>query len=154
MSENRQNDVVARFNALPLGAKIILPAALVLLIDSFLPWYSVDLGPFGSVDRNGWESPGAIWSILAVLIGLVMAGQILVQNLAQPGTIPDNISGVTWPKIHLGLAAAAGVFILIKLINESSHLAFGFFLGIICVAALIAGAFLMFQEEQRGGAPL
>jgi peptidoglycan/LPS O-acetylase OafA/YrhL len=149
MSENRSNDIVQKFTALSLGAKIILVAAVVLLIASFLPWYSVDLGPFGSFDRSGWQSPGAIWSILAVLIGLVMAGQIVVSVLS-PGTLPDNVSGVTWPKIHLGLAGAAAVLILIKLLNESSHLAFGFFLGIICVAALVAGAFLMFQEEQKG----
>ena len=37
-------------------------SGIVLLIFSFFPWYGVDLGPFGSVSRNGWQSPGAFWS--------------------------------------------------------------------------------------------
>jgi hypothetical protein len=151
--ENRSsNDIVEKFKALGLGGQIIVVAAIVLFIDGFLPWYSVDLGPFGSVDRSGWESPGAIWSIFAVLIGLAMGGLIVARALMTPGTIPDNVSGFTWPKILLGAAGVAALFVVIKLINESSYLAFGFYIGIICVAALVAGAFLMFQEEQKGTA--
>lgn len=144
---------VDKFKGLSLGEKIILIAAVVLFIDGFLPWYSVDLGSFGGVDlgsvsRNGWQSPGAMWSILAVLIGLAMAGVIAVKNLAKEGTIPDNISGITWPKIHLGAGAAAALFVLIKLLNHSGNMSFGFFLGIICVAALVVAGALMFREEQ------
>ena len=68
------------------------------------------------------------------------------------GTIPDNVGGLTWPKIYLGASGVAVLFLLIKLINESSNLAFGFFLGIICVAAMCAGSFLLYQDEQKGGA--
>lgn len=150
------NKMVDKFKALGLGEKIILVAALVLLIDSFLPWYSVNIGSIagvdlGSVHRNGWESPGGLWSILAVLIGLAMAGVILVKNLAKEGTLPDNISGITWPKIYLGAGAAAALFIVIKIINESSHLGFGFFVGIICVAGLAAGGVLMYRDEMAAG---
>ena len=31
------------------------------LSSRFFPWYSVDLGPFGSVSRNGSQSPDAFW---------------------------------------------------------------------------------------------
>ena len=145
------NKMVDKFKALGLGEKIILVAALVLLIDSFLPWYSVDLGPFGSFNRSGWQSPGAILSIFAVLIGLAMAGVILVKNLAKEGTLPPNVGGITWPKIQLGAGGVAALFIVIKLLNESSQLAFGFFLGIICVAALAAGGVLMYRDEMAAG---
>lgn len=152
--ENRSsNDFVEKFKGLGVGAQIIVIAGIILFIVGFLPWYSVDLGPFGSVDRNGWESPGAFWSMLAILIGLAMGGLIVARALTAPGTIPDNISGFTWPKILLGAAGVAALFIVIKLINESSHLAFGFYLGILCVAALCAGAYLMYQDEQKGSAP-
>lgn len=150
--ENRSNDFMEKFKALGLGGQIIVVAALVLLIDGFLPWYSVDLGPFGSVDRNGWESPGAIWSMLAILIGLAMGGVIVARALMASGTIPDNISGFSWPKINLGAAGVVALLIVIKLINESSYLAFGFYVGILCAAALCAGAFLQFQAEQKGTA--
>ena len=151
--ENRSsNDLVEKFKGLGLGSQIIVIAAIVLFIDGFLPWYSVDLGAFGSIDRNGWESPGAFWSMLTILIGLAMGGVIVARALTAAGTIPDNISGYTWPKILLGAGGVAALFVIIKLINESSHLAFGFYLGIICVAALCAGAYLIYQEEQKGTA--
>ena len=136
---------IEKFNALSLGEKIIIPAGAVLFICGFLPWYSVDLGVV-SVSRNGWESPGAIWSILAILVGLAMAGVVVVKNL---GTVevPDNVGGFTWPKIYLGAGLAALLFLLIKLANESSYLGFAFYLGIIAAAALAVAGFLMFREE-------
>lgn len=138
--------VVEKFMALGIGEKIIIIAAVVLFIDGFLPWYSIDLGPV-DFTRNGWQSPGAIWSILAVLVGLAMGGLVVVKGLTE-AEVPDNVGGFSWPKILLGGGVAALVFVLIKLLNESSYLGFGFYLGIICAAALAAGGFLMFREEQ------
>ena len=62
-----------------MGDKIMLIAGPLLLIDSFLKWYSykacfLDVCVSGS--RSGWQSPGALWSILAVLIGVLLAGGI------------------------------------------------------------------------------
>jgi hypothetical protein len=144
-----------QFKNMSLGAKIILIAGPLLLINSFLPWYhiSVDFG-FGEVsaDFNAWEDPGAIWSMLATFIGVAMAIGVAVTHFTKVQT-PDLPAGVTHPRIYLGFAIAAGLFILLKILDESSHMSYGFFLGIILVGALIAGAFLMFQEEQ-GGKPL
>ena len=142
---------IERFQALSIGEKIIIIAGLVLFIDGFLPWYSIDLGPFGSVTQNGWGAPGALWSILAVLIGLAMAGVVAVK-ISTEGVIPENVGGFTWPKIFLGGGVAAAVLILIKLLNESSYMGFGFYIGIICVAALAAGGVLMYREEMTGPA--
>ncbi|MCH7484387.1 MAG: TfoX/Sxy family protein, partial [Chloroflexi bacterium] len=67
-----------------LGEKIILVAGPLLFIDSFLRWYNFSFEGLGislSVSRSGWQSPGAIWSILAVLIGLVMFGLIAADTL-------------------------------------------------------------------------
>jgi len=139
---------MGKFNALSIGQKIIVIAGPVLLIISFLPWYSVDLGPFGSVNRSGWQSPGALWSILAVLLGLAMSAVIVIQNVGTAGTIPDNLGGFTWPKIRLAASGAAGLFIVLKFLNSSDFLAFGFYVAIIAVAAMIVGAFLDFQAER------
>ena len=140
--------LIERFQALSIGEKIIIIAGAVLFIDGFLPWYSIDLGPFGSFTRSGWQSPGAIWSMLAILIGLAMGAVIVTKSLAKEGTIPDNISGVTWPKIFLGGGVAALVLVLIKLLSESSSLGFGFYIGIIATAALAGAGFLMFRAEK------
>jgi len=137
---------IEKYNALSVGEKIILPAGVVLFILGFLPWYSVDLGPFGSYSHNGWQSPAAFWSILAILIGLAMAGVVGLKAFGT-ATIPDNVGGVTWPKIHLAAGVVALVFLLIKFIGNHDYTAFGLYLGIIAAAALAAGGFLMFREE-------
>ena len=137
---------IEKYNALSMGEKIILPAGVILFIVGFLPWYSVDLGAFGTYSHNGWQSPGAIWSILAILVGLAMAGVVGLKAFGT-ATIPDNVGGVTWPKIHLGAGVVALVFLLIKFISDNDYTAFGFYLGIIVAAALAGGGFLMFREE-------
>jgi hypothetical protein len=141
--------VVEKFMALGVGEKIIIIAGLVLFIDGFLPWYSISIGPI-SWTANGWEAPGAIWSILAVLIGLAMGGAVVLKGLTEV-EISDNVGGVSWPKILLGSGVAALVLVVIKFLNESSSLGFGFYLGIICAAALAAGGGLMFREESAAG---
>jgi len=146
-----------KFMALSIGEKIIIIAGLVLFIDGFLPWYSVSasaeiLGERISANwsANGWESPGALWSLLAILIGLAMSGVVAVKALTE-GVIPENVGGFTWPKILLGGGAAALLLVVIKFLNESSELGFGFYLGFIAAAALAAGGFLMYREESAAG---
>jgi len=138
--------LVERFKAMSVGEKIIIVAGVLLFTVGFLPWYSVDLGPFGTFTRSGWESPGAIWSILAVFIGLAMAGVVIVKGLTNV-EIPDNVGGLSWPKILLGGGVAALAFVLIKLLNESSSMGFAFYLGIIAAGALAVAGFLMYREE-------
>lgn len=143
-------NIQERFMKMGLGEKIILIAGPLLFIDSFLPWYDVDLGPFGSITRSGWESPGAIWSILAMLLGLAMAAAVAVTRFTSM-QMPALPQGVTWGRLYLGGGAAAALLVLIKLLNESSSLGFGFYLGILLAAALAAGGFLIFQAESKGG---
>jgi hypothetical protein len=141
------------FQKMPLGDRIILFAGFVLLIDSFLKWYSakvcfLDVCVSGSA--SGWESPGAIWSVLAVLIGVLLSAGVAAVHFGNV-KLPALPEGLTWARVDLGAAVAAGLFLLIKLLNHSGDLAYGFFIGIICVAALIAGAYLNFQAERDGG---
>jgi hypothetical protein len=135
-----------KFNALSVGEKIILAAGVVLFIVGFLPWYSVDLGVLGSYSHNGWQSPDSFWSVLAILIGLAMAGVVGLKAFGT-ATIPDNVGGFTWPKIHLGAGAVALLFLLIKWVGNHDYTAVGLYLGILAAAALAAGGFLMFREE-------
>ncbi len=139
-------NVIEKFNALSLGEKIIIFAGAILFIDGFLPWYSVDLG-IVTYSQNGWQSPGQIWSILAIFIGLAMAAVVVLKNFTDVD-IPDNVSGFTWPKIYLGGGVAALVLVLIKLLNESNSMGFGFYLGIIAAGALAVAGVLMYREEK------
>lgn len=144
--------MIEKFNALSLGEKIIVIAAVALFIIGFLPWYHaggrVEVGGVTvadiSVNRNAWQSPGAIWSMLAVIIGLAMAAVILARQMAAAGTLPDQVGGLSWPQIFLGGSVVAAVCVLIKLLNHSGDLGLGFFLGIIAVAALVVGGYLVY----------
>src|SRR3990172_3349127 len=151
--------LIEKFMALSIGEKIIIIGGLVLLIDGFLPWYSfsasveTEFGRFGgSWSANGWEAPGAFWSMLAILIGLAMVAVVVLKGLTEV-EIPDNVGGQSWPRILLGAGVAALVLVVIKFLSESSSLGFGFYLGFIAAAALAAGGFLMFREESAAGPP-
>ncbi len=123
-------------------------SGIVLLVFSFFHWYSVSysIGPIsGSVSRNGWQSPGAIWSILAVLLGVILAAHVIVEKLANVD-LPDRLGSVGWGIMHLAGGVLAFVFVIIKLLNESSDMAFGFYIGILASAGLAVGGYLMAKE--------
>ncbi len=75
-----------------------------------------------------------------------MAGVVALKSLAEV-VIPDNVGGFGWPKIFFGAGLATLAFVLIKLLNESSSMGIGFYLGIIAAGALAVAGFLMFREE-------
>jgi uncharacterized protein YebE (UPF0316 family) len=97
------------------------------------------------VSRNGWQSPGAIWSILAVILGVILAAHVIVEKLSNLD-LPERLGSVGWGVMHLVGGVLAFVFILLKLLNESSNLAFGFYVGIIASAGLAVGGYLMSKE--------
>jgi hypothetical protein len=133
---------------LSTGEWVTAASGIVLLIFSFFHWYSVTVS-FGSLSasasRNGWQSPGAIWGILAVLLGVVLAAHVLVGKLSNV-ELPERLGSVGWGVVHLAGGALAFVFVLIKLINHSSDTAFGFYVGLIAAAGLGVGGYLMARE--------
>ena len=138
-----------KLNTLSMGEKLVVGGGILLFIAGFLPWYSIDLGPIGDFTRNGWQSPGAIWSFLAIIIGLVMAGSILAAkfgNVALPA-----LGTFSYGQAYLAGGALVILLLLIKLINESSYMSFGFFLGILCGIALAAGGYLIYSEDKGSG---
>jgi hypothetical protein len=140
---------VDKLNTLSNGEKLIAGGGVVMLIASFLPWYKIsfDFGEFGggSVSASGWEAPGAILSILALVCGVVMAAAILGPKFANI-QLPA-LGSITWPQAILGLGAAALILVVLKFLNESSYLSFGFYIGFLAALALAAGGYLYFTEQ-------
>jgi hypothetical protein len=133
---------------LTLGEIITAVSGVLLLVFSFFHWYSVDVnfGPIsGSFSRNGWQSPGAFWGIVAILIGIVLAAHVIVEKLGGV-ELPERLGSVGWGIVHLAGGVIALLFVLIKLLNESSSTAIGFYLGIIAAAGLAAGGYMMAKE--------
>jgi hypothetical protein len=141
-----------KLNQLSLGEKLVGGGGVLMLIASFLPWYKISFGIAGlahvSVSRNGWQSPGGLWSLLAVLISIALAGSIAAVKFGNM-KMPD-LGSVTWGQAYLGGGAAVALCVIIKLINESSYISFGFYLGIIAAAAVAAGGYLLYTEEKTG----
>jgi hypothetical protein len=137
------------------GEITTVASGVLLLIFSFFHWYSVDLGVFGTFSRNGWQSPGAFWSIVAILLGIVLAAHVIVEKLSGV-ELPERLGSIGWGVVHLAGGGIAFLFLIIKVINHTSDSAIGLWLGLICGAGLAAGGYLMAKEagelpQQLGG---
>lgn len=128
-----------------LGEKVVAGSGVLMLIASFLPWYSVDLG-FVSMTRNGWQSPGQLWSMLAVLLGVAMAAQVIVTKLGV-AELPDKLGNLGWGQVHMIGGIAALVLVVIKWMNENEFVGFGFYLGLLCAIGLAFGGFTINKES-------
>jgi hypothetical protein len=120
-------------------------SGVLLLVFSFFHWYSVDLGPFGTYSRNGWQSPGAFWGIVAILLGVVLAAHVIVEKLTGVD-LPDRLGSVGWGVVHLAGGAIAFVFVLLKWLTHTSDSAIGLYLGLLASLGLAVGGYLMAKE--------
>jgi hypothetical protein len=125
--------------ALSTPRKIFLGAALLLLIDSFLPWYSVSIGPF-SETLTGWHQLGTVaWLLLIVL--LVWEGTRLAGVAPVTGRRADLFSAVG----ALAVVVVGAIFVIQRISDGS--LGFGFFLGVVLLAVLGYTAYGAFQAS-------
>jgi len=146
------------FQKMPLGEKIIGGAAFVFFIDTFLPWFKYDLGPFGgSVNKSGWSGDGAIFTILALLISLAMLAQIGLSRFTAM-QMPALPQGFTWARVHLGGAVVILLLVLLRLLLGESTAgfdadkAFGLWIGLVLAIAMVVGGGLLYQAERGGTA--
>lgn len=159
MASSGTNDIMAKFNGLALGEKIILIAAPLFFIDGFLPWFDYDVP--GGPSRSAWSGDFSLFSMLAVIAAIVMAAQIAVARFTAV-QLPALPQGLTWARVHLGLAAYIAVAVVLRLIigesvsgfgaSVDADMSFGLWIAVILAIALCAGAFLQFQAEQKGPA--
>ena len=134
---------------LSLSDKIIGGAGIVLIIDLlFLPWHSIDLGPFGgSITRTAVQDPNAFWGILALLLAIAVVAVVAVRAFKPETTLPDL--PVSWNQAIFYATAAIAVLLLLKLLIETSELGFGAFLGILLAGGMAYGGFLKFQDDKK-----
>jgi hypothetical protein len=111
---------------MPTSKKIFLGAALLLLIDSFLPWYHVSFGPV-SASLSGWHQLGTVAWVL--LIGL-----LIWEGVRLAGAAPVSTARA---ELYSSLAAIAvlvvGVIFVIQRLVDG-ELGIGFWLGVILLA--------------------
>jgi len=74
-----------RFNALGRGAQLMLIGGVLLFLDLFLAWQSIDLGPLGDYSRKGWYgAAGVILGILTIILLAWLIVRIASVNIPLP----------------------------------------------------------------------
>ena len=118
--------------------KILLPASLLFLIDSFLNWQQVDLGPVSAGQ--------SMWHGLGFLIGILLLALIIWELL--DAFAPDTLRGMNLPGglIALGLAGAILILTVIRVLTiDYRH--WPAWVGLILALAIGYGGWLRFQES-------
>ena len=128
-------------NKLSPAGIVILGAGVVMLIGSFLDFYS-----YAGFGFNAWSGAQGfgIFGIatVVVLCGIVMAGQVAVATFASNVSLPDRVLGLTWDQIHLALGFQAALMMLAFLIRAKGGASFGigFWFMLLAGIALLVGA--------------
>jgi hypothetical protein len=137
------------------GEIVIAVSGIVLLIFSFLPWYKVGGVSFstpvgtvggGGISLNGWDDPSQLSSILAILIGVVMAAHVIVTKLAGL-SLPERLGGVGWGVFYLAGGVLAFLFLLLKFLDYSDHTKVSFYISLLAGLGLAVGGFLAAKER-------
>lgn len=132
--------------ALSTGTKLVLGAGVLLFIDLFFAWQSIDLPePFGSFSRNAWHGFwGVVLGILVIALLAWMVLQLTNVNLNVTLPFPE-------PQLTLGLGVLIFLFALIKnLVDDYS--AWASYVGIVLAAGVAIGAWLRMQEPEAAAA--
>lgn len=151
------------------GEMTIGVSGILLLIFSFFNWYdvSIDSVKIGGVEigggsiysSNGWGRPDAFFSVVAIIIGVVMAAHVIVDKLAGV-EMPERLGSIGWGVFYLAGGLIAFVFLLIKWLGNTDYVQFWFYLAILSSLGLAVGGFLTAKErghlqelmDKRGGA--
>jgi hypothetical protein len=136
--------------------KLLAGGSVLLLIDSFFPWQSFDLGG-GIVDvglsLNMWQGSGGFFGVLAGLLAIAL---IVVGVLSMTGSMANmNMGSMSADKLSgfLGLGVAGfGLLKFIFALTESPG--WGAFVGLVLLVAIGWGAWQKVQSSggfQMGG---
>lgn len=126
---------------LSTASKILLGAGILYLIDLFLPWQSLDLGPLiGDVSENGIAGIGFLNLLLVI-------GLIAWEGMAIAGV------DIKAPRalVSAGLAGGIVVFTILKIIVDNDFIAIFAWIGLILALAIGYGGWMRWQEHQAGG---
>ena len=130
-------------STLSRGTQLLVGAGVLLLIDMFLDWQSVDVGPF-SAGENAWSG---FWGVIMGLALLVLLAWVIARvfDVQLPAELPEG-------GIILGLGVLIFVFALLKnLIDDYSTL--WSYIGVLLAAGVAYGAWLRNQETGESLAP-
>ena len=131
--------------------KLLAGGSVLLLIDSFFPWQSYDLGGLEDligrgISFNMWQGSGSVFGILAGLLAimLVVAGVLsmtdAMRNVNMGSMSPDKTIG------FLGLAVA-GFGLLKFILALTNSPGWAAFVGLVLLVAIGYGAWEKVQSS-------
>jgi hypothetical protein len=128
------------FSKLSNGAKLALIGGVVLIVDLFLSWYSVDFG-IVSATANAFDAGFLAWggSLIAV------AGAVVLL-LKAVGTKDVSAGQFKTEQLAVLLGAIGFVLILLRWLTETTAVSFGLFLGLVAAAVVTYGAFMAMKD--------
>jgi hypothetical protein len=128
-----------RFNALGRGAQIMLVAGVLLLIDTFFNWQSVDLPEgLGSVGVSAWDDLGGIIMSLLTIVLIAWIGARLA-GIDIPLPVSASLVGAILALLILALA-------IIKNLQDD-YSSFWAWLGMALAIVIAVGAWLEIQAS-------
>ena len=128
-----------RFNALGRGLQLMLVGSVLLLIDTFLNWQSIDT-PIGSFGRSAWHGLGGV--LLGLLV-IVLLAWLFVRLAAVDIQLPVSAS-------LIAAFLAFLIFIIAVLKNlVDDYSSFWSYVGIVLAALIAVGAWM--QVQATGG---
>jgi len=116
---------------------IMLVGGVLMLIDTFLAWQSVDVGPI-TFTRNAWHG------FFGVLVGLLSI-VFLVNAVAQAGFAQIKLP-VPHKLVAIVVAPAILISALIKNLDDD-YSGWASYVGIVIAAAITYGAWMMWNEK-------
>jgi hypothetical protein len=125
--------------SLSTGMQLALGASVLLLIDTFLSWQSVDVGPF-EVSQSGWHG---FWGVVLGILTIAMIAWLVARVLGvklQELPVPERT-------ITLALGALILLFALIKNLADDYSTIWAY-IGVLLAAGVAAGAWLLTQEPE------
>ena len=138
---------------LTTAERIIAASGAALLILSVFPWFGFGADPF-EIRHDAWDN---VTTLAAVVIGVIMAAQVIAATAAKPKTP----SKVKWGQVHLVLGVLAFGLVLLQYLLGDEYNALGIsvelqrkagvFLGLIASAGLAYGGFRKSKEPEAAG---
>jgi len=123
--------------------RLILVAGTLFFIDSFLPWYGVSGSIAGigfSANASGWSSGGL--AVIAILVGLAATVLVLLSTVGVE--MPVQATG----PLLLGLCGGALLFVLLRLVMETSFTKFGLYLAIVFTGVMAYAAWQRYKAAE------
>ncbi|HEY5389984.1 MAG TPA: hypothetical protein VIJ83_05460 [Solirubrobacteraceae bacterium] len=118
--------------------RVLAAAAIALVIGLLVfPWYSVTVAGVG-VSGPATSAPDGFWAVLALLIILAVVADLALVRFSPATAIPTTKFGRDRTRV-VGVALAA-LCLLIKLLAQTSFLAWGFWVNTILLIVVAVAA--------------